>query len=285
MRVVCAGHVNWDVTLRIDHLPEPDGEARIHSQAQSGGGSAANVAASFVGLDVRAGLLGSVGDDEYGLLARRDLDRVGVGLDGLRTVAGTTAVKYLLVDDAGEVSVLGTNGANEAVAPADVDPAYVQGAAHVHLTSQRPDTAAHIARLASEADVPVSFDPGRRAGARDYSETLAHADLLFVNEREARQLGEIPPACTVITKRGAAGAAVRLSDGREVTHPGFGLPSVDSTGAGDAFAAGYLAAAFRGHPPERALAVGNACGALTAAGEGARVALSWAAIERVHEQA
>jgi hypothetical protein len=57
VRVLSAGHVNWDVTLRLDELPEPDGEARINSQSSGGGGSAANtaVALSSLGVDVAAG--------------------------------------------------------------------------------------------------------------------------------------------------------------------------------------------------------------------------------------
>ncbi|MCO8268933.1 carbohydrate kinase family protein, partial [Haloferax sp. AB510] len=48
-RVICAGHVNWDVTLRVDALPEPDGEATVESRVGAGGGSAANVASGLVG--------------------------------------------------------------------------------------------------------------------------------------------------------------------------------------------------------------------------------------------
>ena len=74
-RVVCAGHVNWDVTLRVDRLPAPDGEAVICGQAESGGGSAANTAAVLVGLDCDPLLLGSVGEDRYAERTRRPKPR------------------------------------------------------------------------------------------------------------------------------------------------------------------------------------------------------------------
>jgi len=86
--VLTAGHVNWDVTLRVDRLPQPDGEASIRSQRQSGGGSAANVAAALAGLDVDTGLIGSVGDDDNGLLAHRELEAAGISLAGVRVVEG-----------------------------------------------------------------------------------------------------------------------------------------------------------------------------------------------------
>ncbi|WIV67812.1 carbohydrate kinase family protein [Natrialbaceae archaeon AArc-T1-2] len=276
--VLTSGHVNWDVTLRVDRLPEPDGEAAIRSQRSSGGGSAANVATALARLEVEAGLVGSVGDDDNGLLARRELTDEGVDLAGLRVLENAeTAVKYLLVDDAGEVAVLGNDGANEAVRPADVDPDRVRMADHVHLTGQRPDTAAYIASVADEAGVSVSFDPGRRLADRDYDEALARADVVFVTDREAESiLTEAYPGSTfsdrlVVVTHGSDGAHVHTPNG-SIAHPGFDVESIDTTGAGDAFAAGFIATRLEGGDVERALEYANACGALAASREGARSA-------------
>jgi ribokinase len=288
VRVVAAGHVNWDVTLRVEALPEPDGEARIVSQRRSGGGSAANAAVALAGFDVDTGLVGSVGDDENGLLAQRELDRVGVDLQGLRVVEDAeTSVKYLVVDGEGEVMVLGNDGANEAVAPGDVDADYVQAADHVHLTSQRPDTAARLAELASESGATVSFDPGRRLDERDYVATIDRTDVLFVNDREALELLEedatFPESdvsdCVVVVKHGAEGATVHAPDA-SLTHPGFDVEPVDTTGAGDAFAAGFIATFLEDRDDyERALEFANACGALAAQAEGARTAPTYPEVE------
>ncbi|WP_246998519.1 carbohydrate kinase family protein [Halosolutus gelatinilyticus] len=298
--VLTAGHVNWDVTLRLDRLPTPDAEAAIRSQRQSGGGSAANVAATLAGLDVETGLIGSVGDDDNGLLARRELEEAGVSLDGVRIVEGTpTAVKYLLVDDDGEVAVLGNDGINEAVAPDDLDERRIRTADHVHLTGQRPDTAAAIARIASGAGVTVSFDPGRRLGDRDYGEALATSDVVFANDREAEAMleDEYPGSDfsdrIVVVKCGGDGAMVHTPNG-SYAHPGFDVDPVDTAGSGDAFAAGFIAIMLAdgrrngadggresapGFDVERALEYANACGALTAAQEGARSTPTRAAIE------
>lgn len=282
--VLTAGHVNWDVTLRVDRLPEADGEATIRSQRQSGGGSAANVAAALAGLEVETGLIGSVGDDDNGLLARRELEDAGVALSGLHVVeSASTAVKYLLVDDTGEVSILGTDGVNEAIEPSDLDPTRIRGVDHVHLTSQRPETASAIASTARDADVTVSFDPGRRFGDREYGETLEHTDILFVTDREATALVDEPVKHRsgehlLVTTSGDDGATVRRG-AETYTHPGYDVTATDTAGAGDAFAAGFIASRLEGAGLEQALEYANACGALTASRDGARSAPTATALE------
>ncbi|MFC6733539.1 carbohydrate kinase family protein [Haladaptatus sp. DYSN1] len=276
-RVICAGHVNWDLTLRVDRLPEPDGEALIESQLRAGGGSAANTAVALTGLGTDVGLIGSVGTDENGRDAREELTNAGLDLSHLLTVAGETAVKYLIVDPTGEVMVLGNKGANEAVTPDDVDPEYVRSADHIHLTSQRPDTAAHIAQLAAEAGIPVSFDPGRRVVDRDFSATLPHVDYLLLNRYEAEQAEDKfdldTPDRVVVTKFGAGGAQL-ITDGKLASHAGFDVETTDSTGAGDAFAAGFIHAQLAGKLLPASLEFAAACGALASQQSGARTSLS-----------
>lgn len=289
--VLAAGHVNWDVTLQVDALPEPDGEAAICSQHRSGGGSAANVACALAGLDIGAGLIGSVGDDDIADLVCRELADAGVDCRNLVTIAGgETATKYLVVAEDGQVMVLGNDGVNEAFGPEDVAADYVQSADHLHLTSQAPETAAYLAEIASEAGVPVSFDPGRRLAERDYGRALANADLVFLNDREAGQLLdddlEHPSAelhgRVVVTKHGSRGGAVHTPSG-SFEHPGFRVEPVDTTGAGDAFAAGFLATHLDCGDYERALEFANACGALASMSEGARTAPTRAEVEEFLE--
>ncbi|MFC7228064.1 PfkB family carbohydrate kinase [Salinirubellus salinus] len=280
MHVVCAGHVNWDVTIRLDRLPVPDGESRVRDRYESGGGSAANVAVTLVALEHDASLVGSVGDDATGRQALDTLVEAGVDVSPVLTAPGDTARKYLLVDAAGEVSVIDDGGVNEAVGPEDVEASWVAGADHLHLTGQRPATAARLAELAVEHDLRVSFDPGRLLDRRDYDETLALTDLLFLNDREATEVarGTLPEDCVVLTKHGERGASLVAPD-ETLEHSGVDLPAVDATGAGDAFAAGFIAASGRGTDRERSLAVANACGALAASSEGPRPDVSWERIE------
>jgi len=275
-RVVCAGHVNWDVTLYVDALPEVDGEARLRSRQSGGGGSAANVATALVDLGVDAGLVGAVGDDEPGRRLRAELDDRGVDLDGLRTVAGgETTEKYLLVDDDGQVCVVGNEGVNDALTPEDVGPDLLADADHLHLTGQRPATAEALADLATEAGASISLDPGRRVAERDVSSLLDKVDVVFVNRVESEALGERAASGdgALVVKYGEDGATVRVR-GDRYAHPGFPAKAVDAAGAGDAFAAGFLAEWLDGADFEWALAFGNACGALATERRGARADLA-----------
>lgn len=289
-RIVAAGHCNWDVTLRVAALPDPDGEARITEQHRGGGGSAANVASGLVGFGLPAGLLGSVGDDDQGRRALAELEATGVDTDGVLVVPdGETTVKYLIVDADGEVMVLANDGVNEALRPKDLDRAVLAGADHVHLTGQRPETAARLIDLAQAAAVTVSFDPGRRVQERAFEPLFDRVDALLLNEPEAaavfghaddeRLAQAAGPDREIVLKRGGEGAAVYTNE-KAHTHPGYDVTVRDTTGAGDAFAAGYLAATVGDLElslpglswPERALAVANASGALAVTRPGARAA-------------
>ncbi|MFD1570973.1 carbohydrate kinase family protein [Halorubrum laminariae] len=293
-KVVSAGHINWDVTIHVDRLPEPDGETRIERLEQSGGGSAANVAVGLVGLGGQSVVYGSVGGDESGALALRELASAGVDPGQVLVDADApTSVKYVIVDGDGELLMLANDGANESFSAAEFDPDTLRAADHLHLTSQQPETAAAMATAAGEAGATRSFDPGRRAGDREFDAALRATDVLFLNDREADALAAAtdidpwePDDRVVAIKLGSDGATIRTPHG-DVSHPGFDIDPVDTTGAGDAFAAGFLGAALRdphvidgrfSHDPrdyQVPLLVGNACGALAAEAVTARVDLSW----------
>ncbi|MXR42672.1 carbohydrate kinase family protein [Halobaculum sp. WSA2] len=289
--VLCVGHVNWDVTLIVDRLPAPDGEVKIRRRHQAGGGSAANVAAVLAGLDLDASLFGSVGADESGELAERELSGAGVRTH-LVEADGETAVKYLIVDADGEVMVLSNEGANEAFTAEDLPPgALTEETDHLHLTNQPPAVAAALAARAREGGATVSVAPGRQFAERDFTEVLSRADLVFCNRREAAALldedddgatayGVLREDATLVVTHGGDGSEAHDRGGdRTIVHDGFDADVVDTTGAGDAFAAGFLAARLDGAELERALAVANACGAIAAGEVGARVEITWERIE------
>lgn len=272
--VVVAGHINWDVTLRVDRLPEADDEAAIRNRSCAGGGSAANVAVGLASLGVDAGLIGSVGNDDHGSQVLESLRVAGVDVEGVVTVSGPTSVKYLLVADSGNVAILGNDGVNEALQPADVDSSWLTGADHLHLTSQRPDTAMTLLEAAIDQEMTVSVDPGRRGPDREFDTLIERADLVFVSAREAAGLFETPEDPyvrdqTVIVTEGEQGATAYTPNGSHY-HSGYEVDVVDTSGAGDAFVAGFLDQWLAHQDCPKALAYANACGALASATKGAR---------------
>ena len=293
-KVVSAGHINWDVTIHVGELPEPDGETRIDLLEQSGGGSAANVAVGLVGLGGQSVVYGSVGGDESGALALRELASAGVDPGQVLVDADEpTSVKYAIVDGGGELLMLANDGANESFTAAELDRDTLSVADHLHLTGQQPGTAAALATAAGEAGTTRSFDPGRRVGDREFEAALHATDLLFVNALEADALADStdidpwePDDRVVAIKLGEEGATIRTPHG-DVSHPGFDVDPVDTVGAGDAFAAGFLGTALRdpditgdgfSNDPrdyQVPLLVGNACGAIAAETVTARADLSW----------
>ncbi|MFC6872568.1 carbohydrate kinase family protein [Halobellus marinus] len=275
-RVICAGHLNWDVTLRVDSLPDPDGEVPVTDRRAGGGGSAGNVATGLADLGLDVALLGSVGDDEEGRRAREELTDAGVDASHVVTAPDLpTTRKYIVVDSSGEVMVLGCDGANETFEASDLPESSLADAEHLHLTSQDPETAARLAERAKAHGLTVSFDPGRRIGDRGYGPAISAVEYLFLNDREAALALDAFDLTeqTLVLKRGPEGAEIR--DGERVAHPGYPIDVVDTTGAGDAFAAGFIAALVDGADRERALAVANACGALVSQAPGARTSLTW----------
>ena len=278
--VLVVGHLNWDITLRVDTLPAPDGEAAVLDRDEHAGGSAGNVAVGLAQLGVAVGVGGCVGTDTRGEQIVAELHEAGVDTTAIqRDPTRPTTQKHVLVDPDGEVMVIGTAGANAGFDAAGLPAGWTEGLRWLHLTSQRTAQARTLAAAATAAAVPVSVDPGRRIDT-DAAAT-ADATVVFLNDREAAVAVDVAPTATrsVVVKHGPDGAELRSAAGR-TAHPGYATAATDTTGAGDAFAAGYLAATLQAAPPQRRLAVANACGAIAAAAAGARPELAWAAIER-----
>jgi sugar/nucleoside kinase (ribokinase family) len=258
--ITVVGDVMADVVARVDG-PLARGSDTPATVMLRGGGAAGNVAAW---LGERARLVARVGDDAM----------APVALGGLRGAvvdpARPTGVCVVIVGPDGERTMLPDPGANAMLeppsGPVDAEVVYVSGyalmrkstraAARAWLAAARGRTAVDPASAALIAVTPEAFEDLR-------------VDLLLPNEDEAAVLGErcFAIAGEVVTKRGAAGA--EWSDGTRVLRTGPAAAAVrDTTGAGDAFAAGFLAAWPEG--PERALEAGTACAGRALAGPGSR---------------
>ena len=284
MHLVIYGDLMVDVVARVD-APLARGSDTPARIAVGGGGSGANVAAWAAWLGVPVALVCRVGDDSRGRAAVASLREGGVEVcaevdgDGLPT--GTCVV---LVEPDGERTMLPDPGANDA--PAVVPEGLLGPGGHLHVigysllrAGSRPGALEAI-RRARLAGMTVSVDPSSWALLTPGA-ALGEPGLLLPNEREAAVLaGDSDPERAalalaagreVVVKLGADGAL--WTDGVSVVRAGAeAVEVVDTTGAGDAFAAGLLGARLAGADPGAALEAACRTAAQVVAQLGARPA-------------
>jgi sugar/nucleoside kinase (ribokinase family) len=265
-----------DVTPAFGQAERLVDEARL-----TVGGSGAILACGAARLGLRVAIAGVVGDDLFGAFMREHLVARGVDISGLTVdphlATGITVVLSETADRA-ILTYLGTIGVMRGSL---VDLDLLRSARHVHVssfflqTSLAPDIPTLFAQ-AHEAGATTSIDPNwDPAGTWDggLDEILPFVDVLLPNEIEVTRLArtsDLEIAIALLRERGPlvvvkTGARGALAAGRGERADAEPLPVVvvDTTGAGDSFDAGFLAAMLGGEPLERCLAIANACGALS----------------------
>jgi sugar/nucleoside kinase (ribokinase family) len=264
-------------------LPGPvalgaDTEVRI---TRARGGSAANVAAAAVRSGGRARFVGQLGDDE---LAHRLLHGLAVtGVDVVARHGGRTGSIVVLVDSTGERTMLTDRAA--ATELADPDPAWLDDVDVLHLPAyslfveRLARSCLEVAAQATARGIPVTLDPSSVSllvgyGVERFLDLVADVApaILFPNADESQVLGitdRPPPGVElVVEKRGPQAVRLLTADGvTEVPVPPVS-GVVDTTGAGDAFAAGFLVAWTAGKPPAECVARGSEVAAHVLRGPG-----------------
>jgi sugar/nucleoside kinase (ribokinase family) len=249
------------------------------------GGSAANVAALAAQNGTAARFVGQVGEDQLGARLIADLAIAGVDVRSPR--GGRTGTIVVLVSTGGERTMLTDRGAAMLLGPPD--DSWLDGVTILHLPAysltvgRLAETAAHLARRAKADDILVSIDASSVAVLRSYGVARFQSlllelepDVLLANHDEARLLGaneRAPDGVALLVVHAGAGPAIAAdADGpRATARPATARQARDTTGAGDAFAAGFLPALRRGDALEAALAAGHRCAARTLDAPGASV--------------
>ena len=251
VRVVTLGDVLLDVVVRLDEPLAPGDDVRARTRTGAGG-QAANVAAWAASLGAQARCIAKRGDDAAGELVARELAGHGVELVG-PVGAGATGVVVSLVGADGDRSMASDRGVAPDFAPDELDAAWLDGCDVLHLSGyallREPvsHTALLAARIAREQGARVSVDVAawteiRTFGPVRFRELLdvLAPDVLFATEAEWEMLGgAYLTAPTGVIKRGARGIVVVTEDAR-LDLASVEADVVDTTGAGDALAAGFL---------------------------------------------
>lgn len=285
--VLVLGGAAVDWVARVDALPAKDGLVHARSFDRFPGGSAANVAVGIARLGRRVGFAGKLGDDENGRYLLHAFEQERVDTRGLIVRAGrSTASCFIAVDNHGDRVIFALPGTSlERVAELDqirlpdrvlfIGPSYVEVA----------EAAAIAAR---ERGATIFYAPGSGWGLDGMAHlhpVLDQVDVVLVNRAEARELTgltepvaaaklleQLGPSVVIVTL-GAEGASV-LANGRELKVPPVTVPKAqDTTGAGDAFAAGLVVGFLEGMDWEIAARLGCATAALKIGHMGARSGL------------
>ena len=301
--VACLGAVNLDVLYQVDGIEEflaawgtglirggaaalsPEEEERLtgllprfgRPAGSQAGGRAAATAYTLARLEVPVVLLGRVGADEGGAFLRQSL--AGVNLDHL-VVQGTSGRTYILMDQEGGRTVLMAPNTNDQLREKDLPLEVVAGSAFLHMSSfagQGPLEVQRRLLLRLAGSLRVCFDPGElyaRRGREALSDILDQTETLLVTEREWDRLGGDlnhhpdwgPPV--VLVKRDLRGSRM-LTPVRYLDFPPYVIDRrEDALGAGDVFAAGYIAGLFQGLNLPQAVRLASSLAAYSLEGAG-----------------
>jgi sugar/nucleoside kinase (ribokinase family) len=287
-KILCIGDLALDV---ISQLKEPinygnDTASRISSHP---GGQAANVSTWITRTHSKAQLVARVGNDPVGFALISDLDKYGVEHMNLMHSGRPTGVVVILVDANGERTMFPDNGANADLEVSDlpplddVDGVYLSGYALLDFRS-RDAVLSMIAKIKA-AGKPIYFDPTTTGAMKIVSreEVLSWVKLMdgiLLNSEEALYLGDAKDVETaeknltaytplVVIKLGSRGAmAVHKDVVAKVSAVTTNV--VDTTGAGDSFAAGFIPKWLETNDLEASLSAGTALAAKCVATVGAR---------------
>ncbi|MBI5879064.1 MAG: carbohydrate kinase family protein [Chloroflexi bacterium] len=284
--VIAAGRGTIDLVLEVDGLPGHDQKVMGKLVGWLPGGTVANFACAASHLGLRTGFLGSVGGDQYAQIVLDDFTRFGVQTDHIeRRTGNATGLTVVMVDHTGEKGVV--------VVPTYADPFVIDAAARAYLATARvvysmPYALDRLRQLSDAVHAGggrCALDIERTVASRgdNLKMVLGLCDIAFFNvegleaatgrddPRAAAELLALGPDAVIVTL-GARGSMAFTRTG-EAAHPGFRVPVVDTTGAGDCFNAAFLRGYLHSWPLERCVTFANAAAALSVTRMGPRAAV------------
>jgi len=254
VEIIGIGALNIDKLYLVERIGAAGEEIGIDSASEQPGGSAANTIAALARLGIKTGFIGRIGDDADGAYLRSEMAKEGVDTRGIAVARGRTGSAIVLVDPGGERSMYVHPGVNDALSLTPENLSHVKSAKYLHLSSFVGETIIDVQKeILDRSKAEISFAPGMlyaRRGLDALKGIISNARVVFLNRDEiemltgsgyrkgAGELNEVGAEIVAVTL-GGDGCYIRTPDA-EVSIPGFSVRAVDTTGAGDAFCAGFL---------------------------------------------
>ncbi len=254
--VVCFGALNLDKIYSVNHIAKADEESVISFYMQSPGGSAANTAAGLARLGLKIGYIGKIAKDREGIFLKKEFDKEGVNTCGIITSKiGRTGTVMGFVDQKGNRALYLDPGVNDSLEYSEVNIEYISETRIVHMTSFASDKPykAQIMLAKNNPNKTFTLDPGMiyaRKGWSVLEPLIKRCFAVLPNEHELKLLtGEgYEKGAQFLLDEGVHVVAVKLGErGSYVTNgkenhliEPFRVKVVDTTGAGDAFCAGFI---------------------------------------------
>jgi len=254
--IICFGALNVDRLYRVNRLAGRDEESFIIDFKEALGGSAANTAVGLARLGLKTGFIGKISDNREGKLLLNDFKRQNVDVDGIIvSKEGRSGIAMGYVNTKGDRALYIDPGVNDSLELKEIDLKYAGNTAFLHLTSfigEKPFKAQKelVKKL---HDVRMSFDPGElyaRKGLAVLKLMIERSFVMLPSENELKLLTgkKYDEGSKILIKKGVSIVAVKLGErgcyvtnGKEsyLVEP-YKVKVVDTTGAGDAFCAGFL---------------------------------------------
>jgi len=255
--VVGFGALNVDKLYRVEQIAREEEESSVVSYTEACGGSAANTIVGLSRLGLNTGYLGKVARDREGKLLLDDFEKEKVDTRGIVIAEdGRSGIVMGFVDKEGERALYIDPGANSTLTFEEIDQKYANNAALMHITTFVGEKTFQVQKklLSSLSnEVKLSLDPGALYASKSLTaleSMIRRCHVIFPNEHELKLLtGEdYVKGAEILLHEGALIVAVKLgSKGCYVTDgtekyliPSVATKVIDTTGAGDAFCAGFL---------------------------------------------